>query len=208
MKRLTINQILRQASHNAGSQFGASMGRSDSDAETMLAGVCFLDRMGWYDDCYDAGGAYWGGNVNGCGDMYCAHNEEGGMAFTRATDRYFAALAFEEKFEGIKWTRRPASTDFVKVYPGNDTEIQFGSHTLKQMPRSGAGDGAACTIVKQFRSEFEKIPEELAYKIANTYTDGDTVKTYDDALMIIAYHAVMDALESESQDNWGTVSAY
>ena len=79
---------------------GASMGRdSYADRENMPAKV-YLQRVDFVDQCYDRGGAYWGGPA----DLYCAKDDADTFQwFIRAPDRAAAKVALREEFPELKF---------------------------------------------------------------------------------------------------------
>lgn len=70
-------------------QFGAQMGRR-SDSLALFTGRVRLARVPIDNGGYDPGGAYWGTGL----PLYCAWDDEGNEAYTRATSRLDAASKF------------------------------------------------------------------------------------------------------------------
>lgn len=102
-----INEILARPAYKGCGPRGADMGRRNQrqgHPERL-----HLQRVRFYDGCYDAGGAYWGAPA----DLWCAFspddttNEEPIMVFVRARNRTEAKAKVDDELveEGFTFFR-------------------------------------------------------------------------------------------------------
>jgi hypothetical protein len=97
---------------DVGSKFGAPMGRMTVKENT--AATVTLFRMRMVDDCYDAGGAYWGAGKES-ETMYAAIGD-GFQTFVRAGSLDAAKAAILEQFPDLKIQMTEVNDDFVNGY--------------------------------------------------------------------------------------------
>lgn len=90
IQQLDINEILARPEHSGSSRYGAQMGRSNRVGEPA---PLHLQKVRFEDDCYDAGGAYWGDPS----DLWCAFSDDlATMIFVRSLHREIAAFRVRE----------------------------------------------------------------------------------------------------------------
>jgi hypothetical protein len=81
---------------NVSSKYGAPMGRHTE----VINGKAHLQKVPFYDGCYDKGGAYWGGPA----DLWCAWNETG-TRYVRAPNRDAAKQAIIKANPEVRFYR-------------------------------------------------------------------------------------------------------
>lgn len=107
---------------------GASMGRSEygsiGDAETVA-----IEWMPFVDDCYDTGGAYWGGGT----PMYCVAgyigDEEIARIYLRAGDR---AEAIDDVAELVDWAYTTLLPETGSIVKQTIEQLQAYQATLRE----------------------------------------------------------------------------
>jgi hypothetical protein len=124
-RTIDINAILALPMNDAGSKYGADMGRSNQTEGTPER--LHLQRLRFVDGDYDTGGAYWGGNSK-AGCIYCAfspedtENEFPIRVFVRAIDRQEAKEKVLALLSGEGWS----------FFGGGETQI--GVHKIVFQP--------------------------------------------------------------------------
>lgn len=84
---------------NAGSEYGAPMGRGSDSPEDFPRGVpLHIQMIPFMDGDYDPGGAYWGGGE----PIYCVWDDEGHECYRRAWSRADAEAHFPDAAGWIK----------------------------------------------------------------------------------------------------------
>jgi len=195
----------------ASSQYGASMGRSDTVGEYSLAHSFKVQKLAWIDGDYDTGGAYWGHTAGESIFRFYADGFDGDPVehFVRANSAQSAIKVIDDQYTLSSFQILPdeldESTPEGKLYWSsfNRLELQMTLEDAESMSHSGQCDVDVAIgrhkayIAKQLDAIGQN---ELFRELLDYGFDEESLEDHSANLTRLLWLAANDIVENQNEE--------